>query len=370
MWKCASATDIMSICLPFSTKWTRSRLWSRLVHSTATGTKGDEGRDVISSWDKWEYGTFPINGTFGKKISMTTSGGKTISKTVNTVRRNAEEEEGDEKEFDPLWTHLSDEQVQLAVETLEKFTTDDRRQRMRQILAQRTNHVRFVFENPSNANNVWAALRTLDSFGVQFVDIIFNNETHISEWRKSTMRAALGSQKWMTLKQHDSTAQCLQRLKDDGYKIIASDLHASSLQSDRIDWRALTKVQPHATTVTCTTTSSSTSPLSDWKVAIVMGNENTGITQLTRDIADHLLYIPMRGFAESLNLSVAVAVLCTQLDHQAMLKCGLTTPIENRVLLTWLARSVRRSWMILEQQKIPVPFESMFERINNVTTRP
>lgn len=359
---------IMSIVLSFATRRMRSRRWGRLAFSSVSDEKGGgDGGEGLSSWDKWEYGSFPINGTFGKKIFMTTAGGKTVSKTVNTARRDVIEERKEAlktKDFDPLWTHLSDEQVQVAVETLEQFTTDDRKQRMRHILAQRTKNVRFVFENPSNANNVWAALRTLDSFGVQFVDIVFNNETYISEWRKSTMGAALGSQKWMTLKQHDSTTQCLQRLKEDGYKIVASDLHANSLQSNHIDWRQLTtNVQPNITTT-------STGSEADWKVAIVMGNESSGITPMARDMADHLLYIPMRGFAESLNLSVAVAVLCTQLDHQTMLKCGLSTPIENRVLLTWLARSVRRSWTILEQKKIPVPFVSMYERINNVTTRP
>lgn len=352
--------------LPFASKRLRSRRWGRMAFSSVSDTKGGEDGDRLSSWDKWEYGSFPINGTFGQQISITTTGGKTVSKTVNTARRDAGEERKKTlkaKDFDPLWTHLSDEQVQVAVETLEQFTTDDRKQRMRHILAQRTKNVRFVFENPSNANNVWAALRTLDSFGVQFVDIIFNNETYISEWRKSTMGAALGSQKWMTLKQHDSTVQCLQRLKDDGYKIVASDLHANSLQSNHINWRQLTtNNQPNTTNTPGSET--------EGKVAIVMGNESTGITSMARDMADHLLYIPMRGFAESLNLSVAVAVLCTQLDHQTMLKCGLTIPLENRVLLTWLARSVRRSWIILEQKKIPVPFVSMYERINNVTTRP
>ena len=38
----------------------------------------------------------------------------------------------------------------------------------------RTNRVKFVFENPSNTNNVWAALRTFDSFGVHEVDIIMD----------------------------------------------------------------------------------------------------------------------------------------------------------------------------------------------------
>jgi hypothetical protein len=50
--------------------------------------------------------------------------------------------------------------------------TPDRLYRLQEIAAKRTNRVRFLFENPSNTNNVWAAVRTLDSFGVQNVDIV------------------------------------------------------------------------------------------------------------------------------------------------------------------------------------------------------
>lgn len=328
-------------------------------------------RDVVvpmdpPSWDKWEYGTFPVVGINSIVTSIEACGDHAVLKkkvarkiTMNQYDDEEWKEFNQKSLFDPLWGCLSDDQVSKAIEALEPLATDTRKDKMTTVIAQRTDHVRFIFENPSNANNVWAALRTLDSFGIQFVDLIFNNETYICEWRKSTMAAALGSQKWMSLKQHSKTSDCLLHLKEKGYKIIASDLHASSLDSNRIDWNRLTRQSSDLET-----------EQSPSKIAIVMGNENTGITQATRDLADHLLYIPMKGFAESLNLSVAVAVLCTQLDQQSMLKANLNPSVKDRVLLTWLARTVRGSKKILQRENIEVPYKSLYERIHNVTSRP
>jgi hypothetical protein len=38
------------------------------------------------------------------------------------------------------------------------------------------NAIPQVYENPSNANNVWASLRTFDAYGIQFIDVIMQVE--------------------------------------------------------------------------------------------------------------------------------------------------------------------------------------------------
>lgn len=71
------------------------------------------------------------------------------------------------RETDPLWAHLSDEQVTRGLAALRPYCTPDRLAKFDAVLAGRTDFVRFVFEHPANANNAWAALRSFDGFGLQ-----------------------------------------------------------------------------------------------------------------------------------------------------------------------------------------------------------
>ena len=60
----------------------------------------------------------------------------------------------------------------------------------------------------------------------------------------------------------------------------------------------------------------------DWKsqkTVIVMGNEETGISEEVKSLADERFYIPMRGFAESLNVAAACAVICSHLATKDVL---------------------------------------------------
>lgn len=332
-------------------------------HSVSDDKDVSTDENVSEKWNQWDYGSFPVRKKSNKHaIPKVSQRAQPVEKVIYTDKEKADFKKA--SNFDPLWTYMSDDDVVKAAELLRPLVSAERQLKFNNVLASRTQQVRFVFENPSNANNIWAALRTLDSFGVQFVDIVFNDAAYISEWRKGTMGAALGSQKWMTLKQHDNTQLCFSQLKAEGYTVVASDLHAESLSSDRIDWKNLT-AKVHGIDGDQTTPSL----LEKGKIAIVMGNEGDGISSSARESADYLMHIPMRGFAESLNLSVAVAVLCAQLDGQGMLSGTLAESTRNRILLTWYARTVRGSKEILRREKFSLPFTTVYDSINNVSTR-
>jgi tRNA (guanosine-2'-O-)-methyltransferase len=72
----------------------------------------------------------------------------------------------------------------------------ERRERLQDVLSKRTNNVCVVFENPSNPNNVWASLRTIESYGIQNVHVIADPDRYVKKGRLLTMKAAMGSQKW------------------------------------------------------------------------------------------------------------------------------------------------------------------------------
>ena len=117
--------------------------------------------------------------------------------------------------------------------------------------------------NPSNA---WACLRTLDSFGIQYVDVIADpkqyteqnmpGKPNVFNPRYKKMSTAMGSQKWLDLKQHNSTTECILDLKRNGWTIIATDLSPQAVPISSINFDAI------------------------GPFAIVLGNEATGIHYL------------------------------------------------------------------------------------------
>lgn len=228
-----------------------------------------------------------------------------------------------------------------AIECLEPYASKERLRLFEKVLAGRTTRLRVAYERPSNPNNVWACLRTLDAFGVQYVDVVKDDEASATRRamargeqgvgslfavRGAGMKAALGAHKWLTLTQHASTAAMVSALKADGYVICATDL-APGAQS-----------------------------LYDWhppdKLALVFGNEEVGISEEMRREVDCRLYLPMKGFAESLNLSVSTAAFLAHLAALDYLTPNLNHEDVELLRLEWLKKSVRAAKPILRRANL------------------
>ena len=95
-----------------------------------------------------------------------------------------------------------------------------------------------------------------------------------------------------------------------------------------------------------------------------------GISDQVRAAADETFHIPMKGFAESLNVSVAAAVLCSVLDHHGALRPGIEQDEAARIMLTWLARSVPASLNILRRQGFKVEGDSLYQPVAGFTQKP
>lgn len=212
---------------------------------------------------------------------------------------------------------LSPDIVQRSIDILTPYIQDRRMERIDEVLNQRTKHTRFLYENPSNPSNVFACLRTLDSFGIQYVDTIVDSDSYQGKAavnQKRGMRTAMGSAVWMSIRQFGSLDEAVRQLRQEGCLIYASDLNPSALDvrdlvwdvdfdddddivdkglqggdglTDVEDGKKLTMQRP---------------------ICIVMGNEDRGISDEMRELADETFYLPMCGFAESFNLSVATAI--------------------------------------------------------------
>ena len=224
--------------------------------------------------------------------------------------------------------------IEQAIARLERHLTDRRRERMTRVLATRSNHVIFVFERMVDPHNLSAVLRTMDAFSFQ--------EAHwvLPEEKLGLSRGvSIGADRWLSLSTHDTTEACFTHLRERGYSILASHVAEESGGAlDRLDFS-----QP---------------------LALVFGNEHAGVSEETLALADGVFHIPMLGFVESFNLSVAAAITASRARSE-MNRLMPADPAPERFLLDeaqnravylqWLRYSVRRAETILEELKADFP---------------
>lgn len=196
---------------------------------------------------------------------------------------------------------------------LEGYVSERRRRRFREVLESRTQMLTVALEDVYHVHNTSAAIRSCDAFGIQNV--------HLMEQRfgdRIDKKIARGSEKWIDLHRYPDAAQCLSTLKLQGYEIVATALDKGA------------------------------TALPDFKLmgptAIFFGMEKEGLSGEILNAADRRLYIPMEGFAESFNVSVAVALVLSRLKER-LRESGLDwqIPMETRERLyrKWVRNSVR-----------------------------
>jgi len=212
---------------------------------------------------------------------------------------------------------LSPDIVQRSIDILTPYIQDRRMERIDEVLNQRTKHTRFLYENPSNPSNVFACLRTLDSFGIQYVDTIVDSDSYQGKAavnQKRGMRTAMGSAVWMSIRQFGSLEDAVRHLREEeGCLIYASDLNPSAKDVRDLVWDV--DFDDDDVVDEESQGNGLTDDVEDGKkhkkqrpICIVMGNEDRGISDEMRELADETFYLPMCGFAESFNLSVATAI--------------------------------------------------------------
>lgn len=208
---------------------------------------------------------------------------------------------------------------------LENFLTSKRRERLRQVLDQRSDHMRVVLENVYQAHNSSAVLRSCDCFGVQHVHFIENrNKLKISD------DVALGSSNWLSIHRHhlseNNSTSALQELKNLGYRIVATSPHEKGFELHEL-------------------------PV-DQKFALVFGTELEGISDEVKQMADAYVKIPMYGFTESFNISVSAAICMYELSRKIRAEvpsCFLSPQEKETVYLEWLINTVPNSEELMKR---------------------
>lgn len=181
-----------------------------------------------------------------------------------------------------------------------------RQARLQAVASQRQAGFIVVLEDIHDPHNAAAILRTCDAFGVQDVWIIFNKEKAYNPKRvgKSSSSSA---NKWLTFRIFKSVAECKAALKRLKYESVGTVL--------REDAEDFTKAK-----------------LTAKKIALWVGNGHAGLSEQAIEACDRLLLLPMRGFVESLNVSVMTAICIYEITRQRTGKYK-KSPREAAVLL-------------------------------------
>lgn len=190
------------------------------------------------------------------------------------------------------------------------LVTQNKREKINQIIKNRTRYVTIVLENVSQSHNASAILRTCDILGIQDIHVVESSRTFTADNEISK-----GASKWIDLHHHESIQECAAKLKKDGYTLVATTPHERGYTLSAL-------------------------PITR-KIALMFGTESVGLSQEALALADEFVTIPMYGFTESFNISVSVAICLYDLMSKIRttdIDWQLSEKAQEEVQSTWLKR--------------------------------
>jgi len=168
--------------------------------------------------------------------------------------------------------------------------TPERKSRLEFVLSKRQSDITIVLENVFDPHNISAVMRTCDAVGVQEVYVL---NTKIPRHKKWGPKSSSSAAKWLTVHQFENAEECFTHLRKKYSKILTTHLSSDAVNLYDINF---------------------TEPL-----ALVFGNEHSGVSEEIRKLADGNFIIPQVGIIRSLNISVACAVTLYEAYRQKSL---------------------------------------------------
>jgi tRNA (guanosine-2'-O-)-methyltransferase len=157
--------------------------------------------------------------------------------------------------------------------------TPERKERLTSVLNKRQNDITVVLENVFDPHNISAVMRSCDAMGIQDIYIL---NTKIPPHKKWGAKSSSSAAKWLTIHPFENAEECFASLRKRYSTILTTQLSSDAVDLYAVD---LTK-----------------------SIALVFGNEHSGVSEEIRALADGNFVIPQVGIIRSLNISVACAV--------------------------------------------------------------
>lgn len=179
---------------------------------------------------------------------------------------------------------------QIVNKLIGPLLTEERLKKIDRVVAGRNFSNAVVLEGIYDRGNISAVMRTAEALGFVNFHVIETQEKF-----KEANRVTQGADKWVEVQKWKTTREAIMHLKSKGHKIVATSLEASK-PIHEIDWTVPT--------------------------ALVLGNEKEGITREMFDLSDERVIIPMAGFVQSFNISVAGALSLYHIYRERFEKFG------------------------------------------------
>jgi tRNA (guanosine-2'-O-)-methyltransferase len=175
--------------------------------------------------------------------------------------------------------------------------TPERTRKLTTTLQHRQSNFAVVMENVNDPHNISAVMRTCDAAGIQDVYIL---NTKIPLHKKWGRRSSSSAAKWITIHQYTDIDECFKVLRKNYEKIYTTYFSSGAISLHDMD---LTQ-----------------------SIALVFGNEHSGVSEEVNKLADANFIIPQVGIIQSLNVSVACAVSIYEAFRQKKIAGHYNTP--------------------------------------------
>jgi tRNA (guanosine-2'-O-)-methyltransferase len=167
---------------------------------------------------------------------------------------------------------------------MQQCMTSDRYDKIRDVLAKRQTDLTLLLEEVHKPHNVSAVYRSADAVGVHNIHAVWRQHDGL---RNGT---AMGSQIWVNTHEHDTLENAIEHLHDQKMQVLVTHLDDKAVDFREIDYTLPT--------------------------AILLGQEKTGATKKAIALADQSIIVPMVGMVQSLNVSVAAALILYEAQRQ------------------------------------------------------
>ncbi|MBC7903897.1 MAG: RNA methyltransferase [Gemmatimonadaceae bacterium] len=194
--------------------------------------------------------------------------------------------------------------------------TPERKDRLISVLNKRQPDICIVLENVFDPHNISAVMRTCDAVGIQDVFVL---NTKIPMHKKWGAKSSSSAAKWLTIHQYSDANECFNILRSRYSTILTTHLSSDARSLHEIDFTG--------------------------SIALVFGNEHSGVSDEIRAMADGNFIIPQMGIIRSLNISVACAVTVYEAMRQKM-QAG---HFDKRRMDDQRSESLLKEWGMYEQ---------------------
>ena len=196
------------------------------------------------------------------------------------------------------------------------------------MLARRQHDLTVCMEQVHKPHNVSAVIRTADAVGIHHVHAVWPGDR-----MRTMVSSSAGSNSWVKVITHRTISDAVSTVKAQGMQVLATNLSDNAIDFREIDY----------TLPTC----------------ILMGQEKTGITREALALADQDIIIPMLGMVQSLNVSVASALILYEAQRQRQIAgmyqrdhCLLDEEEQQRLLFEGGYPVLAR---VAKQKRLPYP---------------